>query len=286
MASSVQNNKSVLNAEESQGGTKLMQGLLVGKVAIITGSSRGIGKGCAQVFLDQGAKIVINGRDEGVCRETYQDITKNGGDAIICPADITNKDEVNRMISDTIDAFGHVDIVVNNAGTSRDALIHKMSDSLFRFILDLNLKGTHNVTQAVLPEFKKENRKDEFKKIINFSSVAGISGNLGQTNYAMAKSGVIAYSKACARELCLERINVNVIAPGFIETRMTKAKKPGDELGMPQAVRDLAISSIPFSRGGRGGLPHHVGNVALFLASNLSDWLTGQTFTVDGGSYI
>ena len=286
MASSVQNRKSALNAEESQGGTKLMQGLLVGKVALITGSSRGIGKGCAQVFLDQGAKIVINGRDEGVCRETYQDITKNGGDAIICPADITNKEEVNKMISDTIDAFGHIDIVVNNAGTSRDALIHKMSDSLFRFIMDLNLKGTHIVTQAILPEFTKKNRRDEFKKIINFSSVAGISGNLGQTNYAMAKSGIIAYSKACARELSLERINVNVVAPGFIETRMTAAKKPGDTLGMPQAIRDLAISSIPFSRGGRGGLPHHVGNVALFLASNLSDWVTGQTFTVDGGSYI
>ena len=286
MASSVHDRKSALNAEKSQGGTKLMQGLLLGKIAIITGSSRGIGKGCAQVFIEQGAKIVINGRDEGVCRETYQDITKNGGDAIICPADITNKEEVNKMISDTIDAFGHIDIVVNNAGTSRDALIHKMSDSLFRFILDLNLKGTHNVTQAILPEFKKENRKDEFKKIINFSSVAGISGNLGQTNYAMAKSGIIAYSKACARELSLDRINVNVIAPGFIETRMTAAKKPGDKLGMPQAVRELAISSIPFSRGGQGGLPHHVGNVALFLASNLSDWLTGQTFTVDGGSYI
>lgn len=286
MASSVQNRKSALNAEESQGGTKLMQGLLVGKVALITGSSRGIGKGCAQVFLDQGAKIVINGRDEGVCRETYQDITKDGGDAIICPADITNKEEVNKMISDTIDAFGHIDIVVNNAGTSRDALIHKMSDSLFRFIMDLNLKGTHIVTQAILPEFTKKNRRDEFKKIINFSSVAGISGNLGQTNYAMAKSGIIAYSKACARELSLERINVNVVAPGFIETRMTAAKKPGDTLGMPQAIRDLAISSIPFSRGGRGGLPHHVGNVALFLASNLSDWVTGQTFTVDGGSYI
>ena len=286
MASSVQKSKSALNAEESQGGTKLMKGLLLGKTAIITGSSRGIGKGCAQVFIEQGAKVVINGRDEGICRETYQNITKNGGDAIICPADITNQDEVNKMISDAIDAFGQIDIVVNNAGTSRDALIHKMSDSLFKFIFDLNLKGTHLVTQAILPEFRKENRKDEFKKIINFSSVAGISGNLGQTNYAMAKSGIIAYSKACARELSLDRINVNVIAPGFIETRMTAAKKPGDKLGMPQAVRDLAISSIPFSRGGRGGLPHYVGNVALFLASNLSDWITGQTFTVDGGSYI
>ncbi len=284
MASSVQKRETSL--EESQGGIKLMQGLLVGKIAVITGSSRGIGKGCAQVFVDQGAKVVINGRDEGVCRETYQDITKNGGDAIICPADITNKDEVNKMVSDTINAFGHIDIVVNNAGTSRDALIHKMSDSLFKFILDLNLKGTHYVTQAILPEFTKESRRDEFKKIINFSSVAGISGNLGQTNYAMAKSGIIAYSKACARELSLDRINVNVIAPGFIETRMTAAKGPGDELGMPQAVRNLAISSIPFSRGGRGGLPQHVGNVALFLASNLSDWITGQTFTVDGGSYI
>jgi 3-oxoacyl-[acyl-carrier protein] reductase len=286
MASSVHDKKSALNAEESQGGTKLMQGLLLGKIAIITGSSRGIGKGCAQIFIEQGAKVVINGRDEGVCRDTYQVITKDGGDAIICPADITKKDEVEKMISDTIDAFGHIDIVVNNAGTSRDALIHKMSDSLFRFIMDINLKGTHYVTQAILPEFKKKNRKDEFKKIINFSSVAGISGNLGQTNYAMAKSGIIAYSKACARELSLDRINVNVIAPGFIETRMTAAKGPGDKLGMPQAVRNLAISAIPFSRGGKGGMPHHVGNVALFLASNLSDWLTGQTFTVDGGSYI
>ena len=286
MASSVQNKKSVLNVEESHGGIKFIPGLLVGKVAIITGSSRGICKGCAQVFLEHGAKIVINGRDENVCRETYQDITKNGGDAIVCAADITKKDEVKKMIADTKDAFGHIDIVVNNAGTSRDRLIHKMSDSIFRFVLDLNLKGTHNVTQAILPEFKQDNRKGEFKKIINFSSVAGISGNLGQTNYAMAKMGIIAYSKACARELSLDRINVNVIAPGFIETRMTAAKKPGEKLGMPQAVRDLAISSIPFSRGGRGGQPYHVGNVAAFLASNLSDWITGQTFTVDGGSYI
>lgn len=162
MASSIEkkNTKSALNNSQSQGDLKLLPGLLVGKVAIITGSSRGIGKGTAGVFINHGAKVIINGRNESVCRFTCQEINQNGGDAISCSADITNKQEVDSMVAAAIDAYGKIDILVNNAGTSSDALIHKMSDDLFRFIIDLNLKGTHLVSQAVINEFRKQKKKE------------------------------------------------------------------------------------------------------------------------------
>ncbi len=260
--------------------------LLNGKVAIITGSSRGIGKGTAILFAEQGAKVVINGRDPTACEETANEIIAMGGEAIACPASVTKKNEIDGMIQKTIDTWGKIDILVNNAGTSRDALIHKMDDANFNFIIDINLKGTHMVTQAVLPHFLKEERKDDFKKIINLASTTGVSGNFGQSNYACAKSGIIAYSKAIAREYALNRINVNVVAPGFIETRMTAAKQKGDTLGMPAAIRDLAISSIPFARNGEGGQPRHAANSILFFSSEMSDWVSGQVVTVDGGFLI
>jgi 3-oxoacyl-[acyl-carrier protein] reductase len=265
---------------------KLIPGLLIGKVALITGSSRGIGKGCAKVFAQHGCKVVINGRNPQVCEAVVKEILEMGGEAIACPANIMDKQEVVLMIQKIIDVYGNIDILVNNAGTSRDGLFHRLSDENFNFVIDMNLKGTHLVTQAVLPYFQAENRKDEYKKIINVASITGVTGNFGQSNYAVAKSAIIAYSKAIARELARDRINVNVIAPGFVETRMTQLKKPGDKLGMPEAIRNTYISSTPFARDGKAGQPHHVGKAILFFSSELSDWMSGQVMVVDGGMYI
>jgi 3-oxoacyl-[acyl-carrier protein] reductase len=260
--------------------------LLKGKVAIITGSGRGIGASIAETFVKQGCKVMINDIDQGPCDETVAKIKAMGGSAVSCVADVTKEDQVNKMVQETIKAFGNIDILVNCAGTSRDALIHKMDDKLLRFIIDVNLKGTILCTKAVIPNFCQESRKDQFKKIVNFASVTGVTGNVGQSNYAIAKGAIISYGKACARELSLDRICVNTVAPGFIETRMTAEKKPGDVLGIPKAIRDLAIQGIPFSRNNRGGLPEHVANIILFFSSELSDWITGQTLTIDGGSVI
>jgi 3-oxoacyl-[acyl-carrier protein] reductase len=270
---------------------KTVEALLNGKVAIITGSSQGIGKSIAEVFVEHGAKVVINGRNPDPCKNFATHLndgcTDDDAEALAYPCDITDSAAVQKMVDETIGTFGKVDIIVNNAGTSRDALIHKMDDRLLRFILDIAIKGTYNLTKAVVPHFLNDHPKDTFKKIINFASTTGVTGNIGQTNYAMAKGGVIGYSKACARELSLERVNVNVVAPGFTHTRMTELKSsPKDELGMPEGVRNTALSATPFVRNGRAGEPHHNAWVVLFLASYLSDWITGQCITIDGGLYI
>ena len=161
-----------------------------------------------------------------------------------------------------------------------------MSDAQLEYVFDVNLRAAHNLTKAVIPYLTEESRNMEFKKIVNVTSITGITGNFGQTNYAMAKAGMIGYTKACARELARHRVNVNAIAPGFTETQMTQIKRSGSPLGMPEAFRNFCIESTPFARNGHAGQPHHIGNVILFLASRLSDWMTGQVFTVGGGTYI
>ncbi len=286
------NESKSINAHISNNGIKMIPGLLNGKVALITGSSDGIGRSIAEVFVEHGAKVIINGRNPDPCHNLANLINQECSDdikAIACPCDVMDQKAVQNMIDEAIDTFGKIDIVVNNAGTSRDALIHKMSDKLLRFIIDLAIKGTYNTTKAIIPHFLDETKhsKDAFKKIINFSSTSGVSGNVGQTNYALAKGGIIGYSKACAREVCLERINVNVVAPGFTHTRMTALKEdPNDEMGVPEGVRNTALAATPFVRDGRAGEPHHNAWVVLFLASYLSDWVTGQVLTIDGGLYI
>lgn len=258
-------------------------GLLDGKVAIITGSGRGIGKGIALKFVSEGAKVVINDIDEKPCNETVEEIKGTGGEAIGVVADVTNEEQVNNMVKKCVDAFGTVDILVNNAGITRDAMIHKMDDKLLRFIIDVNLKGTHLCTKAVIPYMTDESKAEQFKKIVNFASTTGVSGNVGQTNYAIAKGGIIAYSKSVAREFALDRVCVNTVAPGFIATRLTAAKSKGDKLGIPEAIRNVAIAAIPF---GRAGQPEDVAKVVLFFASPLSDWISGQLLTIDGAAFI
>jgi 3-oxoacyl-[acyl-carrier protein] reductase len=265
-----------------------MVDLLKDKVVIITGSGRGIGKDIAELFVAEGAKVGINDIDADVCNQTVKELNEKAKKtvAISCVADVTNRDQVKKMVDAVIAGFKTIDVLINCAGLTRDALVQKMSDKEFRMIVDINLKGTILCSQAVMPYFLKEDRNDDFKKIINFASTTGVSGNFGQINYSFAKGGVIGFTKALAREVSSNRVNVNVVAPGFTETRMTQEKKPGDTLGMPKALRDIAISGIPFARGGRGGLPRDVARICLFFSSYLSDWVTGQLLLSDGAQYI
>ncbi|MHA1681388.1 MAG: SDR family NAD(P)-dependent oxidoreductase [Promethearchaeota archaeon] len=256
-------------------------GLLEGKIAIITGSGRGIGKAIALKFVEEGCKVTINDIDVDVCNATADEIKANGGEAIAVKADVTNPEEVKNMVDKTVEAFGTVHILVNNAGITKDAMIHKMEDKLFKFILDVNLKGTIVCTQAVLGPMKEQ----KYGKIVNTASVTGLMGNVGQSNYAAAKGGIIGFTKGCARELALDGIRCNVYGPGFIETRLTAVKsEDGDRsgLGMPKGIRDTAIATIPFG----AGQPSDVAAVALFFASPLSDYMTGEVVSISGGQLV
>ena len=263
-----------------------MKEALQGKVAIITGSGRGIGKAVALTFVKQGAKVTINDIDPNPCEETVKEIQDMGGEALSCPCDVTNKEQVEKMVADTLEKFGKIDILINNAGVTRDAMIHKMTDQQMKFVIDVNLKGTHVCSQAVIPHFLEPERHDDFKKIVNFTSVTGASGNVGQSNYAIAKGGIIAYTKSLARELGRDRVCVNAIAPGFVETRMTQEKKPGMKLGIPLALRKIMINSIPFARNETAAQPEDMADIVIFLASKLSDWVSGQIIIGDGASVI
>jgi 3-oxoacyl-[acyl-carrier protein] reductase len=263
-------------------------GLLDGKVAIVTGSGRGIGQAIVKKYVSEGAKVVVNDIDAAPAEETQAMLQEMGGEAIVCVADVTKEDQVQQMIDDCVAAYGTIDILVNCAGFTRDAMLQNMTDPFLRQIININLKGTILCTKCALPHMRTDDKKEDFKKIVNFASTTGVSGNVGQANYAIAKGGIIAFGKACAREYALDRVCVNTVAPGFIETRMTAVKEAGaarDSLGMPKAIHDVAISSIPFGHG-MGGQPDHVASVVLFFCSPLSDWITGQLLTIDGGAFI
>jgi NAD(P)-dependent dehydrogenase (short-subunit alcohol dehydrogenase family) len=257
-------------------------GLLDDKVAIITGSGRGIGKAIAELFVKEGAAVTVNDIDGDVCQETAQELVDAGYKAIACKADVTNIDEVQAMVDATVEAFGTVDILINNAGITKDAMLHKMDDKLWNFIVDINLFGTINCCKAVMPIMiaKKSGH------IVTTASTVGMSGNVGQANYAAAKGGVIGFTKALSRELSLSKINVNCYCPGFIATRLTAVKQEGGDrsaLGIPKGIRDTGIASIPF---GRIGEPEDVAKAALFFASGLSDFITGECISVSGGMII
>lgn len=257
-------------------------GLLTGKVAIITGSGRGIGKAIAEVFAAEGAAITVNDIDLDVCQGTANELKAKGCKAIACKADVTKDDEVKKMVDDTVAAFGTVDILVNNAGITKDAMIDKMEDKVWHFIVDVNLLGTILCCKHVIPIMTAK----QYGKIVNTASTTGLSGNVGQSNYAAAKGGVFGWTKALARELSLNKITVNCYAPGFIETRLTAVKTDGPDrsaLGIPKGIRDTAIAAIPF---GRPGQPEDVARAALFFASPMSDFITGEVISVCGGQFI
>ena len=243
--------------------------MLKDKNIIVTGATRGIGKEIALTLAQNGANIAINYRNYNEeVEELINSIKEFGVDAIAVKCDVSKSDEVDNFISEVKNHFSSIDVLVNNAGITKDGLLLRMKDEDFNSVLDVNLKGTFNTTKSISPIMIKQ----KHGKIINISSVVGIVGNAGQCNYAASKAGVIGFSKSVARELASRNINVNVVAPGYIDTDMTKS--------LPDKVKDEILKSIPMKKMGN---PKEVANLVLFLSSSLSDYITGQVLNVDGG---
>jgi len=241
---------------------------LEGKVALITGGGRGIGREIALLFAKEGSDIVIwdvNLEDAG---KTCQDIESLGRKTSAEQVDVTDYTKVEEAFNKILDKFSKIDILVNNAGITKDNLLLRMNQSEWDAVINVNLKGTFNCTKAV-SRFLIKKRSG---KIINIASIVGIIGNAGQANYSASKAGIIALTKTAAKELASRNINVNAVAPGFIQTEMTAS--------LPEELKEKMLSNIPL---GKLGLPHDVANVCLFLASNEADYITGQTIVVDGG---
>lgn len=242
---------------------------LKGKTALVTGASRGIGRAIALYLAELGAQVAVNySSSEQRALEVVEAIKGKGGRAIAIKADVSNPQEVEAMFERVLEEFGDLDILVNNAGITRDGLLIRMKQEDWDAVLDINLKGVYNCSKAAA-KIMVRRRKG---KIINISSVVGVAGNAGQANYAAAKAGVIGFSKAIARELAPRNIQVNVVAPGFIETDMTTA--------LPETIRQEMLKQIPL---GRYGDPMDVAYVVGFLASDKSQYITGQVIHVDGG---
>lgn len=232
---------------------------LENKIAIVTGASQGIGRCIAETFAREGAKVIAVDMN----KLPYENKNIYGYEV-----NVTDRNGIKVFFDTIIEKFGRVDILVNNAGITKDGLILRMKEEDFDSVIDVNLKGVFNATKAASGIMMKQ----RYGKIINISSVVGISGNVGQCNYAASKAGVIGFSKSIARELATRNVNVNVVAPGYIKTDMTK--------GLPEKVKESIIQSIPMKKIGE---PKEVANLVLFLASDLSNYITGQVISVDGG---
>lgn len=243
--------------------------LLEGKTAIITGATRGIGRGVALVFAQQGANVAFTySSSEEAAKTLEAELTGFGVQAKGYKSNAADFNEAQVFVDQVLETFGNIDILINNAGITKDNLLMRLSEEDFDTVIDVNLKSVFNMTKAVQKTMLK-NRKGS---IINMSSVVGVKGNAGQTNYAASKAGVIGFSKSVALELGSRNIRCNVIAPGFIETEMTA--KLAEEV-----VKGWA-NAIPLKR---GGTPEDVANACVFLASDLSAYITGQVLNVDGG---
>jgi len=242
---------------------------LTEKVAVVTGSSRGIGAGIAAALAAQGAKVVVNHRNSAEeAAEVVAAITAAGGEAAVIQADVSQFDEAQRLIKETIDTYGRIDILVNNAGTTRDMLLMKMKAQDWEFVLQTNLSSTFNCAKAVArPMMKKRTGR-----IINITSVVGLAGQAGQTNYAASKAGIIGFTKSLAKELGSRNITVNAVAPGFIPTALTNV--------LAEEMVQATVDNTPV---GRLGTVEDVAAAVVYLASDEAAFVTGQVLTVDGG---
>lgn len=241
------------------------------KVAIITGGANGIGRETAITFAKEGAKIVVADFDEVSGEELVDLLHKQGAEAHFQQVDVSKHESVLQMVEGAIKAFGKIDILINNAGITRDAMLKKLTVEQWQQVIDVNLSGVFYCTQAVIPYMLEQ----ESGKIINTSSIVGINGNVGQTNYAATKAGLIGMTKTWAKELGRKGINVNAVAPGFIETSMVAT--------VPEKVMNQLIEKVPLQRLGK---PSDIANAYLYLASTESDYVNGTVLQVDGGVVI
>ncbi|MFH1678001.1 MAG: 3-oxoacyl-[acyl-carrier-protein] reductase [Candidatus Omnitrophota bacterium] len=238
------------------------------KVALVTGGADGIGRQISLTFAREGANIVILDVNIDRAKETKQEIESIGGIAQVEELDVTDYSMVQNTVNKILDKFKKIDILVNNAGITRDNLILRMTQAEWELVIKVNLTGVFNCTKAV----SRAMLKQRAGKIVNIASIIGIIGNVGQANYSASKAGIIALTKTTAKELAARNINVNAVAPGFIQTRMTER--------LPEEIRAKMLTQIPMSRFGN---PEDVANVCLFLSSSDSNYVTGQTIIVDGG---
>jgi 3-oxoacyl-[acyl-carrier protein] reductase len=269
-------------------------GVLDDKVAIVTGSARGIGRATAELLASQGAKVLINDLDGDVAEQTASEIA---GETTVFAGDLTQGDAPDKLIQTAIDAWGRIDIIVNNAGYTLDAPIHKMSDEWFQKMLDIHLIVPFRVIRAAAPHLREPAKKEReageevFRKIVNVSSISGTMGNAGQANYSAGKAGVVGLTKTLAKEWGQFKVNVNAVAFGYIETRLTASKDESNvaeiggekiQLGIPDQLRGMAAMLIPL---GRPGTPEEAAGGVFFLCSPWSNYVHGQTLNITGGQF-
>ena len=267
-------------------------GVLEGKVAIVTGSARGIGRATAELLVAHGARVQISDVDADLAEQTASEI---GGQTAVFAGDLTSDGVPEALVRAAVDAFGRLDIVVNNAGYTWDGMAHKMSDAQFRAMLEIHTVVPFQVLRAAAPYLREAGKQDKqegrevFRKVVNVTSVSGTQGNLGQANYASAKAGLVGLTKTLAREWGPFKVNVNAVAFGFVETRLTAAseqagtiERDGQEikLGIPQQMRDLAGTIIPL---GRPATTEDAAGPIFFLCSPWSNFVHGQVLTASGG---
>ncbi|SMC19622.1 3-oxoacyl-[acyl-carrier-protein] reductase [Desulfacinum hydrothermale DSM 13146] len=242
------------------------------KVVLVTGASRGIGRAVALAFAEPETTVVVNYRSgQEAAQETARAVEKQGGKAVLCPFDVADPDAVKKAFKEVVDSLGRLDVLVNNAGMTRDNVFPRLKTEDWDLVLDVNLKGIFLCSQAAVRPMLKQRHG----RIINITSVVGFTGNPGQCNYAAAKAGIMGLTRSLARELISRNITVNAVAPGYIETEMTHA--------LPEKAREALVAQIP---AGRTGRPEEVAAAVRFLASEQAAYITGQVLHVNGGMYM
>jgi 3-oxoacyl-[acyl-carrier protein] reductase len=269
-------------------------GVLDDKVAIVTGSARGIGRATAELLSEQGAKVLINDLDADVAEQTAGEIA---GDTTVYAGDLTKEGEPDKLVQKAIDEFGRIDIIVNNAGYTLDAPIHKMSDDWFQRMLDIHVVAPFRIIRAAAPHLREPAKAERdagqevFRKIVNVSSISGTMGNAGQANYSAGKSAIVGLTKTLAKEWGQFKVNCNAVAFGFIETRLTSAKNDENtmeidgekvQLGIPEQLAQMGKMLIPL---GRPGTPEEAAGGVFFLCSPWSNYVHGQVLNVTGGQF-
>ncbi|MEA2363637.1 MAG: 3-oxoacyl-[acyl-carrier protein] reductase [Thermoleophilaceae bacterium] len=269
-------------------------GVLDGKAAIVTGSARGIGRATAELLAEQGARVLINDLDGDVAEQAASEIA---GETAVFGGDLTQPGVPDQLVQRAVDEFGQIDIIVNNAGYTWDGVAHKMTDEQFQAMLDIHTVVPFRVIRAAAPHLREPAKKERdegrevFRKIVNVSSISGTMGNAGQVNYSAAKAGVVGLTKTLAKEWGGFKINVNAVAFGFVETRLTASKEEGGkieiegkqiDLGIPEQMRSLAAAIIPL---GRPATPEEAAGPVFFLCSPWADYVHGQVLNVTGGQF-